>query len=384
MLALSVGATPGTAASEASRQRASLEFTSSNPDTPAGLVLGVDYMQPGDPDAKPPAVRRVTTTLAPGARYDTSVPARCKATDAELIALGEAACPAASKVGVGSLRFDTGVGGPQRFVDVTVDFFNNTDELIFLNTEDASGARTVLRAPIRGRSIVSDVPPLPGTPPDGGALDTSNFEDFVIAQSDDSGPSGYIVTPARCPASGHWTNRVTFTYADGETQIVESRSPCVTRRGDAESVTPRGCLPRRLRVTSLRIGPARLGASVRGLARRYRAVRRGRGATRFCVEGGGRFLVAARRGRIELVSSTAQGHATHRTAPGRALTSARLNGVRKVRRALLVGTIRGRGPGRVAYGTRRGRVAYLAIARREDALRRLELAQRLRALGLRR
>lgn len=231
---------------------------------------------------------------------------------------------------------------------------------------------------------MSEVPTFPGTPPDGGAIDTTDFEDFRIAQGRGAGQRGYITTPPQCPASGHWTNRVDFTYSDGATRTVESHSPCEPPRAGGERAGPRPCLPRRLRVTSLRIGPARLGTSLRVLSRRYRIVQGGSRATRFCVEGGGRFLVAARDGRIQLVASTAAGHETRRTAPGRSLRPTRLNGVRQVRPALLVGTIRGRGPGRIAYGTRGRRLAYLAVAPRHDALRRLELVRRLRALGLRR
>ena len=61
-------------------------------------------------------------------------------------------------------------------------------------------------------------------------------------------------------------------------------------------------------MSSRRIGPARLGRSYRAFFRRYRAVRRGRSATRFCVRGGGRFLVWRRRGKIDMVATTARGH----------------------------------------------------------------------------
>lgn len=226
------------AAEPESRQTASLEFTTNQPATPAGVELEVDYVNPDDPSAKPPAVRRVVTTLAPGARYETSVPERCKASDAELAARGTMACPPASRVGEGELAFDTGLPGSLRFLEVGVDFFNNTDELIFLNTERGTGARTVLRAPIQGRSIVSDVPPLPGTPPDGAALTSSRFVDFRIPAGSGRGGGGYIVTPPRCPISRYWTNSITFTYADGVSQTVESRSPCRPARAcDGEQAT---------------------------------------------------------------------------------------------------------------------------------------------------
>ena len=142
----------------------------------------------------------------------------------------------------------------------------------------------------------------------------------------------------------------------------------------------RPCIPRRARVTSSRIGPARLGRSFPAFARRYRAVRRGRLATRFCVGGGGRFLVRARRGRIALVASTARGHRTRAAAPAALRRRGRPAGARRLRRGLLVG---GRGRGRVLYGIRGGRFRYLAVVPRADVRRPGALVRRLRALGLR-
>src|SRR5688500_17318256 len=78
------------------RQTASLKFTTTKPAAPTGVILDADYFAPGDEDAKPPAVRRVVTRLADGARYDTSVPGRCEASDAELMIAGAAACPPSS------------------------------------------------------------------------------------------------------------------------------------------------------------------------------------------------------------------------------------------------------------------------------------------------
>jgi hypothetical protein len=196
------------------RQTASLTFTSMKPGAPTGAVLDVDYFDPANPQGKPPRVTRVVTTLAPGSRYDTSVPAQCEASDAELHLLGATACPPESVVGTGSLTVDTGAGDSE--VDVT--FLNRTDELIFLNTVRDTFARTVLRAPISGTTLTSDVPMLPGTPPDGGVLDRSHFVDFTVGR--------YITTPPACPKAGHWVNTTTFTYADGVTQTVQTRSPC--------------------------------------------------------------------------------------------------------------------------------------------------------------
>jgi dienelactone hydrolase len=141
------------------------------------------------------------------------------------------------------------------------------------------------------------------------------------------------------------------------------------------------CLPRRLAVSGRRIGPARLGRSYKAFFRRYRAVKRSRAATRFCVGGGGRFLVSARRGKILFVATTARGHRTRRFGPGRRVPHGRIRGARTIGRGLLVGH-RASG-GRVIYGVRRGRTRFLAVTTRGQAAHRRSLLRKLREVGLR-
>jgi len=141
------------------------------------------------------------------------------------------------------------------------------------------------------------------------------------------------------------------------------------------------CIPRRARVTAGRVGPARIGRSLTALQRRYRVTRRSRGTVRFCVRGGGRFLVRARKGRIDLVATTARAHRTRQAAPGRRPRRGRIRGAQRLRRGVLVGALRRQG--RVVYGTRAGRVRFLAVVSRSQARRPAALARRLRSLGLR-
>ena len=97
-----------------------------------------DYVNPEDPEAKPPAVQKVVTILPKGARYDASVPGSCAAGDEELMVQGAAACPEDSRIGGGVITVDTGVPGPGRIVTADTEFFNNAEdpegEFIYLNT----------------------------------------------------------------------------------------------------------------------------------------------------------------------------------------------------------------------------------------------------------
>jgi hypothetical protein len=213
-------------AQDGSRQDATLTFTETKPGVSTGLELRIDYVNPADPEGKPPAVRTVVTELAPGARYDTGAPELCTASDAELMGLGTTACPPGSVVGEGAITLDTGVPGPDRFIASDTTFLNNADELIFLNTERQSGGRVVVRSAVGDRTVTSQAPFLPGTPPDGAAIDTVELSEFAISSQSAAGARNYITTPPECPGSGHWTNQVHFTYYDGVTQTVETQSPC--------------------------------------------------------------------------------------------------------------------------------------------------------------
>ena len=232
-LALSGGTT--TAAPTDSRQTAEAKFVEARPGVPTALTFAVDYRQPDDPNAKPPAVRTVIETLAQGARFDTSIPGRCTASDAQLMAQGESACSADTKVGSGYIRVDTGFPEPNRFIEVDVAFLNNADQLIFVTTDRDSGAHVIARARIEGGRLTSSAPPLPGTPPDGGALDVVSTRLESVTRDVDGSRRAYIATPPDCPSGGEWVNSLSFTYADGVTQEVESRSPCLGPAAPAAS-----------------------------------------------------------------------------------------------------------------------------------------------------
>lgn len=224
-------------AADGPRQTASFELTQSKPGTSTGEHLVFDYVNPDDPNAKPPAVSRVVTVLPRGARFDVSVPDSCPADDAALIAQGSAACPPGSIVGGGVVTVDTGAPPPLRIVTADVEFINNAadpdGELIYLNTVRGTGARTVIRADAAPRRGTVDVGMLPGAPPDGGSIDTVDVSLDAISRTIDGERRSYIATPKRCRgrrSDPHWTTRVEFTYADGVTQTVRTPTPCTKRR----------------------------------------------------------------------------------------------------------------------------------------------------------
>ena len=209
-------------------QTASLRFLESRPGRPSGYRVRIDYTNRDDPKAKPPSVREVVEVFARGTRIDTRVPARCAASDAELMLLGRSACAPGSIVGTGFVRLDTGAPGPGRYLREDVTFLNNTKQLIFLTKDRATGARNVVRAQVRGRRVDTEAPLLPGAATDGTAINVvrGNFPELV--QMRDGHRRAYLMTPERCAARGYWLTRLRFAYRDGTTQTETTRNRCST------------------------------------------------------------------------------------------------------------------------------------------------------------
>jgi hypothetical protein len=223
-------AAPLALAGTGSRQTASYQLSEQSPSRSTAEHFSFDYVNPDDPEAKPPAVRRVVTILPRGARYDARAPASCTASDAELTATGGDACPAKSAIGGGVITVDTGVPGPGRIVTSDTEFFNNaTDpdgEFIYLNTVRGTGARVIVRADVKRRRTVTNASLLPGTPPDGGSIDTVDVTVAEVSRRVDGELRRYMTTPRRCPERGSWLTRVRFTYEDDVTQTVRDQTPC--------------------------------------------------------------------------------------------------------------------------------------------------------------
>ncbi len=133
------------------------------------------------------------------------------------------------------------------------------------------------------------------------------------------------------------------------------------------------CVPRRAAVTNKGIGPVRIGGSLKTLVSKYRLARRSAGNYRFCVTGGGRFIVRAKRGKVTFIASKAKGHKTARVAPGKRIRGATKGFRRAASRFYVTRKTR---PARVGYAVRGGRAAYLVassakVADVRRALRRI-------------
>jgi hypothetical protein len=225
VVALACLAAPA-AAQDGARQTATLVFDQQRPGESTGSQLAIDYVNPSDTAAKPPAVQKVVVALADGATVDTSVPELCTASNGQLIASGPGACPAGSRVGSGELVLDSGTVGPARLLENTVTLLNNTNELILvLDSKSEPSSRIVARGVIDGSTITTEVSPVPGGPPDGF---TAIKRVRLALEARSAGGRNYVTTPPSCPAGGSWTNRITFTYRDSVSQTTSNASPCAS------------------------------------------------------------------------------------------------------------------------------------------------------------
>src|SRR3954471_20820827 len=222
LAAVGMSAVAAAAAEPTARVEYSDAFTTRVPGVPSGRVFHDEFFDARDASAKPPPVQHVHVQLPHGARFDTSAVPLCTASDAELMAQGAAACPAASKVGSEVFSFDTGVEG-HRLVTNDITFLNNKDELIILTQERDSGTRVVVRGRVGRETIDFELVPLPGTPPEGGS-DKREDAKYPV----NIGPTGksWLTTPPTCPKSGKWTFRVDYTFRNGEKVTRTSDSPC--------------------------------------------------------------------------------------------------------------------------------------------------------------
>src|SRR3954447_19035717 len=83
-------------------------FTPSIGHAGAAVDLHMTWADPGEPNAKPQQVRKLTLAFPAGTRIDTSAFTRCKASDAQVKAKGPSACPRASRLATGNSVASTG------------------------------------------------------------------------------------------------------------------------------------------------------------------------------------------------------------------------------------------------------------------------------------
>ena len=212
------GAEPG------GRADVTATLTSQAPGTPTGLGVRVVFHAPGDPGAKPPALRTAVFELPSGLRFDSTAIPQCTASDAELHAFGSAACPADTELTVGKLTAETGFGAPVDPLAGDDHVFNGPNQIIEVITAPGTPFSPGFdRLTISGSTLTAHPPATPGGPPDGQtAIRSIEFRIPVRA----AGGKSLITTPPDCAADGAWTSTGRFGFADGSQDTVTATTPC--------------------------------------------------------------------------------------------------------------------------------------------------------------
>ena len=200
-----------------------LDVVTKRAGAPTGLRFQVGYRNPADPEGKPSPVTGAVFHLPPGLRIHNRAVPRCSASDADFRAQGRAACPAATRVGTGTLVAMTGFPG----VDpLTADIvaFNGVGELV--EVVFVEGTNTVAgmdRLTIGPGRLTAHPPTTPGGPPDG----RTAVRDVRLRIPRRIGPGGraYVTTPRRC-LTGRWRSRAHYEFADGGETTVRDRTLC--------------------------------------------------------------------------------------------------------------------------------------------------------------
>jgi hypothetical protein len=232
LLPSSAAALPGHGPREDIDQR----FTSQRPNSPTGVSYTGAYHAVGNKKGNPPYLVKMIFYPPKGLRYDTNVPAKCTAPDAELEALGKSACPAASRIGSGRGQGVFYEPVAQSFVfdyyDHTMDVLNNTNEQILLVNAEGSA---VERGRIRPDNSILFTPQTCFPEPPTGCVN-----DYILqrktattmaryTRSVNGRTRSYVTTPPKCPRSGYWRTTVKFWWRNGAVDTVVSKQPCRPR-----------------------------------------------------------------------------------------------------------------------------------------------------------
>lgn len=247
-----------------------------------GVMYSAAFRNPASPGSDPPSLRRLVIRGAKGSRLDTSATTRCQVSDAELKEKGESACPAASRIGMGSARVKPML---LPLVDFRATLFNADHDQLELLTGDPPTPPTVVHGYIRDEIVDSPIPTcLNGgyapqdCPTDQVALVSNTLSIPALTTGVGAARRHYMTNPPTCPPSRRWQTPVTFYYGDGVVETLVTEQPCqpaaVAGTARLAVSVPQRALRVALRTRSLRVAVRVIGATrataVRAALRRVR------------------------------------------------------------------------------------------------------------------
>jgi hypothetical protein len=201
----------------------SFKQSSHKPGTSTGIAFKVEF---GDPDAAnglPAGLKDFKISMPKGAKIDPAGATQCKTTEADLMAKGAAACPAASRIGTGKATATNGA----TTLDVQGFIFNekagSRNAWLFLFLIN-NGYAASFDAPVKGGTLSAKG--LTGAVP--GGLLVTKFAGTIGKRSKGRGKKKHnlITAPSSCPKNKKWTNKATFVFVDGAKDTTSSTSAC--------------------------------------------------------------------------------------------------------------------------------------------------------------
>jgi hypothetical protein len=204
----------------------SMKFSSKKAKSSSGLTFSTNRVGYKVPPPNTPAdpVTKLAFTLHKGTRVNTSVVPACS--KSKLESQGPSACPSGSKIGSGSATVITGIPALDPVKEKVTLFAKKGGILSYL-----SGAQSlVIELKASGNKLTTSVPRVclpPGTLaqgcPNGEAVLTI-FRSTIKAKKTSKG--ALVTTPSKCPSSHKWTNKVNYTFRNGDTEQETSSSLC--------------------------------------------------------------------------------------------------------------------------------------------------------------
>jgi hypothetical protein len=167
-------------------------FSTQRASSPSGLFLRSTGQPPDPGTTEAPAVQQ-TLTLPPGTRLRLKNLPQCNASQTLIASEGaEGACSARTRVGSGGA--DGVLNGAPVHFDIGI--YAVRGGLVFAAERDGKPLKQSFDGVARGTRLVLTVPTL------GGQIAPTGFDARIPSQD---GRAAWLLTPADCPQSGHWT-----------------------------------------------------------------------------------------------------------------------------------------------------------------------------------
>ena len=218
LVVLATAAILAPAAGGSDQRAATLEagFTPNGGGAAAAVDLHMTWADPGEPNAKPQQVHRLTLAFPAGTRIDTSAFPSCKASDKQVKAKGPSACPRATRLATGRSLATT--GSSEIHADVVL---INAPKQIIVVVLVNKAVFAVYRDTVT-RSTVTVNFALPAV------VSLLDLRIHIPLHGSGRGAKRriYFKTPSTCPASGAWSMTATSLYADGSMQTAPASVAC--------------------------------------------------------------------------------------------------------------------------------------------------------------